>query len=172
MIEAISFYFRTMFDTKLSIDLKRYKQQSWISFVFLIVSGFILFYLLKDQPNIHNDAFYELSEKKQRALEVKDKLPFAFGTAIIFMIFRLLELPNEIHRANRINLNWKLHLSIMIVIFIIYFMIIAWQIYSNSPTYLQLTWGILILSNFCFMRNNDPTEEEKLLKEKLPKEEE
>lgn len=53
----------------------------------------------------------------------------------------------------------------MMIIFLVYFTLILWQIYSNNPTYIQTTWGILLFSNFCFSKNNNPTEEEKLLEE-------
>lgn len=162
---AITFYYKTMFDTKLSIDLKQYKQHSWISFVFLIASALFLFYLFKDQTDIYTDAYYELSEAQQNALAINDKLPFAIGTAVIFILFKLTELPYEIHRSNRTQLNWKIHFSIMMIIFLVYFTLILWQIYSNNPTYIQTTWGILLFSNFCFSKNNNPTEEEKLLEE-------
>lgn len=129
MIEALTFYFKTMFDTKLSIDLNRYRQQSWISFVFLIASALFLFYFFKDQTDIYTDASYELSKAKQNTLAINDKLPFAIGTAVIFILFKLTELPNEIHRSNRTQLNWKIYFSLMRIIFLVYFALILWQIY-------------------------------------------
>ncbi|MCE4956275.1 hypothetical protein [Macrococcoides caseolyticum] len=172
MIEALTFYFRTMFDTKLSIDLKRYKQQNMISFFIVVFVSGVFFYLIKDQPSVYNENFYKLSEARQNELLVRNKIPFVIGTTVIFLSFRLLDLPNEIHRANRTKLNWKKRTAIMLFIVLAYFIIIGWQIWDNRPTFLGITWVILLLTNFCFEKNNKPTEEEKLQEEKLNKEEE
>lgn len=144
MIEAIKFYFRTMFDTKLSIDLKRYKQQNMISFFIVVFVSVIFFYLIKDQPSVYNEKFYKLSEARQNELLVKNKIPFVIATTTIFLLFRLIDLPNEIHRANRTKLNWKKRTVIMLFIILIYFIIIVLQIWNNRPTFLQTTWVILL----------------------------
>ncbi|WP_414049900.1 hypothetical protein [Macrococcus animalis] len=165
MIDAITFYFKTMFDTKLSIDLKRYKQQSWISFFILIIIMVIGFYIIKDEPDIYNEAFYKLTEEKRNAIELKSKTPFIWFLSIGFLLFKLSELPNEIHRANRTKINWKIHLFFMVALFLIYFALLAWQYYTNNPDFIMSSYIIILFTGFCFDKNNRPTDEEKLLEE-------
>lgn len=162
MKEEFKFFFENFFRTDVRVGINRYRRQRWIAF--LIVAPFIilgLWYIWDDFG--YSDAYFNKSEKEQLAYDLKDNLKFAMTFFFLMLLTHGINLPNEIHRANMLNKNWRIRLWILAAFFIVYIILGAYFYLQQQPRNLQGTFLVLLLSNFVFGGNPyATTDEEKL----------
>lgn len=162
MKEEIKFFFENFFRTDIRIGITRYKRQRWVAFLIvapLIILG--LWYMWDDFG--YSDAYFEMSEKERLDYDLKDNTKFAVTFFVLMLLSHDINLPNEIHRANMLNKNWRIRLLILAAFFIIYIVLGIYFYLRQQPGNLQTIFFVLVISNFVFGANPyATTEEEKL----------
>ncbi|MCU7557098.1 hypothetical protein [Macrococcus capreoli] len=162
MKEEFLFFKENFLRTDVRVGIERYKKQRWIAFL-MTVPIILLGVLLMWDDFSYSDAYFEMSEKAQLAYELKDTLRFAVIFYCLMLLVHVINLPNEIHRANMLNKNWRIRLWIIGAFFIFYIVLVAYFYVQQKPGNLQATLLLLLLSNFVFGGNPyATTDEEKL----------
>ncbi|WP_414049901.1 hypothetical protein [Macrococcus animalis] len=162
MKEEFIFFKDNFFRTDAKVGLDRYKKQRWVVFIIMFpIIIFVLWYLWKSFG--YSDAYYNMSEKEQLAYDLKDKINFTITFLVVLLLNNALNLPNEIHRSNMLNKNWKIRLWIIAIFFFIYIGVVIYFYLQKQPDNMQVAIFILIISNFIFIGNEYATIDEDTL---------
>ncbi|MCE4956276.1 hypothetical protein [Macrococcoides caseolyticum] len=165
MREEIKFFIDHFFRTDVRIGIDRYKRQRWVAFLIVMPIILLGLWLMWDDFG-YSDAYFEMTEKEQRAYDLKKHFKFAVTFCLMMLLTHGINLPNEIHRANMLNKNWHVRLWILAACFILYIGIGSYFYLHEQPDNLQGTFLILLLSNFVFGGNPYATADEEKLGEK------
>lgn len=117
------------------------------------------------QNNIYTDTYYKLPQSEQLIIELNDRLKFSIMFFGLIFLVHFFNMPNEIHRANMLNKNWKIRICILIAFYVVYIALCTYFYIHKEPSNLQSTFLILIISNFVFGANPYATNEEEKLGE-------
>lgn len=162
MNEEFKFYFENFFRTDVRVGIDRYKRQRWVAFIIAVPFIILGLWFIWDEFG-YSDAYFNMSEKEQLAYDLKDNLRFAVTFFMLMLLTHVVNLPNEIHRANMLKKNWRIRLWILATFFIIYIGLGTYFYLQNQPYKLQMIFFVLLLSNFVFGANPYATSNEEKL---------
>lgn len=161
MIEEIQFYFKHFFDFNMSVDRKRYKKQSTIVFIIILLLAVPSFFLFTHfYGDLAFDELMKMEDKDYEKYRMNQGIFYVVFTGIFFLFIHMVQLPNEIHRYNARGKNWRKPLFYMAVIYLVYIVLNIILFLNGQPEFMRTTLGILILSQFMWIGNDELLEGE------------
>lgn len=161
MKEEIQFYFKHFFDFDTSVNKARYKKQNTISFIIILILAIPAFFLfIKFYDELAFNELIKMEDKAYEQYHMNQSIFYDVFAGIFFLLIHIIQISNEIHRYNARGKNWRKPILYLLMLYLIYIVINLILFLNRHPELMRTTFGILILSQFIWIGNDELLEGE------------
>lgn len=161
MKEEIQFYFKHFFDFDTSVNKARYKKQNTISFIIILILAIPAFFLfIKFYDELAFNELIKMEDKAYEQYHMNQSIFYVVFAGIFFLLIQIIQVSNEIHRYNALRKNWRKPILYLLMLYLIYIVINLILFLNRQPELMRTTFGILILSQFLWIGNDELLEGE------------
>lgn len=96
-----------------------------------------------------------MEDKAYKQYKMNQGLFYVVFTGLFFLLIRIIQVSNEIHRFNARGKNWRKSILYLLMLYLIYIVINLILFLNRQPKLMRTTFGILILSQLLWIGNDE-----------------
>ncbi|WP_312039335.1 hypothetical protein [Macrococcoides bohemicum] len=156
MKEEIQFYFKHFFDFDTGVTKARYKKQNTICFIIILILAIPAYFLfIKFYDELSFNELIKMEDKAYEQYKMNQGIFYVVFAGLFFLLIHIIQLSNEIHRYNARDKNWIKPILYLLILYLIYIVVNLILFLNRQPELMRSTFGILILSQFLWIGNDE-----------------